>query len=266
MKTKRNGHYLRIVSICGVLGCAVDEESPAMPLDDAAPAPTEGAPEWRGEAALNLVAEAKLGASKRSVRFFEPTPGTLIELEIGPLEDSQEAEPPGLDSVRRYEHLTGWPAPERLRAAQARANIVAGNQSEVEHSPMIEPASIEPAALHDKDATSIRGVAQSRQWFRDNYCVATDRYYFWLNYGSNTDFSATGVNMMKTGAFAAVGDVLFVVQYVRNCCGPWDFSATLPAGWYGGFRATSSSNAHVLSRVTQVESGDRYDHCINYHY
>jgi hypothetical protein len=265
MKTKPNGHYLRVVSICGVLGCATDDANPAVPLDDPESAPTKGAPVWTGEAALSLVAEANLGVSKRTVRFFEPTPGTLIELEMGPLEESQEAEPPGLDSVRRYEHLTGRPAPERLRAAQWRANIVAKEGTEPNHPPMIEPPAIEPAP-YDK-ATRVREVAPSRQWFRDNYCVATDRRVFWWNYRSPTVFQANDVNMMKSGAFAAVGEVLFEVLYSPNGIGGSEtFSARLPTGWYGGFRSTSSRDAYVLSRVIEVEDSDRHDHCVNYHY
>jgi hypothetical protein len=247
-------------------GCAADVDDPSAEHADQAASEDQGAQEtdtnektsepW----AQYRVADVDMGGY--SVSFYELEPGSLLELERGDV-DAHIAEPPGLDSVQRYEYLSGQKAPAELVAAMERA----GGEGHTD-----EPV---PARLAQQ-----KGVGNSTpDWFFDNYCRKTDRYFgstvrnsFYTN--TNGPSFRAGVEYLRGGVYVYWGELSYRQGYSGgNIPDQW---YGLHSGQYAAWRNTSRVDRTASSKVENAlgwDNGnsvygttDKYYHCLNYHY
>src|ERR1700712_4596926 len=100
--------------------------------------------------ALHLIASVDL--PQGTLKFYEPEPGTLVEVEQGVLDlVVPDHEPANLNAVQRYEFLSGKPAPQVLVDAQQRSQpslVVADAQPE----PVAQAATPVAPAAQDKSS------------------------------------------------------------------------------------------------------------------
>jgi hypothetical protein len=209
------------------------------------------------EAALNLIAEVNLPT--RTLKFFEPERGVLLQVEKYAIIDAPlSPEEQQLSGSALYEYLAKSPAPQALLDAEERA------------TPLQDDHGLDAVTMDEPG-----GLAQKTAWmdgphpgypapFRSQYCTPTDRYYERLNRAGNTWIHTTGTNMMQAGVFAYTDGVDYYGSY--NAGDPflrWEVS--LSANQFLGWRYTSGVNRVGHSEVWSGP-GTRYDHCVNYHY
>lgn len=214
------------------------------------------------DVALNLIATVE--GEHGSLKFYEPEPGILLEVETG-LASEAQAVADDVTSVERYEQLTGKAAPAELVGAQERATLK--QQSEVTESTPVVVGGSEDTASHDK----AYGEAYSESWFHGTYCVKTDRYWPDLDvspsmgkYRTNDGgWSESGLKYMKAGVYVYRGDVTY--RYSYSSIGSTWQDYGVPTNYYAGFRSTSSVGRTGSSRVWNA-TGDGYAHCVNFHY
>jgi hypothetical protein len=203
----------------------------------------------------NVIAEAAL-EDGRTLKFVEPTPGTLIEIEQGRSDVSQAAEPADLDFVERYEFLTGKPAPEALVLAQQRSQPSEENadgNEKLDFASTGNKGKVSPAEYIDSGT------------FRSSYCVATDRNYLYTDVTGYANWSATGVNYFRGGSRCNTGTTEVVMGYYTKFGGD-SLDTWVPAGTYVALRMSSSLDAQAYVTVYADAWVDFYDLCWNWHY
>jgi hypothetical protein len=206
------------------------------------------------EADFNLLAEVSVEG--RTVKFFEPETGVLLEVEKGADGAPRAPEEAGLSGVALYEFLANAPAPQALVDAEKRATA-----SNDDHSQDHADTDLLAAKQQQKTNWSEINAGDSGS-FRSRFCQATDRYYERLGYTGQTYIHTTGTNMMQAGVYSYDD----LINYHGSYSGGgllWDTG--LPAGWYLGWRVTSSVNRTAHSEVNSSPWAG-YDHCVNYHY
>jgi hypothetical protein len=229
-----------VLSVLGV-GCAGDPSSDGASRGDA----DDSAP----LSSANLVAEAQ--GDGYTLWYSEPEPGVLIEDEKGTGLARHFANEHDLDMVQRYELVAGKKAPPSLLAAAARAGVATHEDEPV------------PERRPDSNNKSA-GTFVSEQWFRDNYCVKTDRFYM-KTLWNDPDTWEDRVEYMKAGAYVISGCADYWVSYA----GSGSAFYQLTHSTYGGKRATSTINRAVLSELNNLGrcgTASALLHCINYHF
>jgi hypothetical protein len=247
MAVKRSASFIgaTVLAFVGLAGCAGTTE----PSGDGA------AEILTNEAALNVVAEVKLAG--RTIKFLEPEPGVLLQVEKGLTSDEAvDPQEQKLSGAALYEYLARSPAPQALRDAEARAT--AGDQ---DHAADSVTQDTKPAESADKTYwTEFTSV--SRTTFRNKFCVDTDRFYKRWDASGNTWLHTTGTNMMQAGAYSYTNLIDYHASYSG---GALNIDVAIPGGWYFGWRITSSVNRTAHTEVNSAPSF-KYDHCANYHY
>jgi hypothetical protein len=208
------------------------------------------------EAALNLIAEVNLPT--RTLKFFEPERGVLLQVEKYEIMDEPlSPEKQQLSGSALYEYLAKSPAPRALLDAEERATPLQDDHG------LDEVTMDEPGGLEQKTAYMEGPHVGIPAQFRSKYCTPTDRYYERLNRAGNTWIHTTGTNMMQAGVFAYTDGIVYHGSYSGG--GGLDWDITLSANTFIGWRYTSGVNRTAHSEVWS-ESGTKYDHCVNYHY
>lgn len=247
-----------------LVGCSADDSQDARSDEGV----SESEPSSPSEKHMTLLARADFAGG--SVRFYEPEPGTVLEVDSGKLSAEREPEPDGLGPVERYEFLTGKSAPNKLVEAAGRA-VGSGQGDDGAGHQDVELSAEVPEPRKDTKSSGWDGET----FFRQNYCAPTDRYWGsgpGLVYTANTSFSDR-VEYLKAGAFTFSGHVNYYFGYSGGSVP--DQWWGVPEGYYVGFRQTSTVNRSARSSVQNANDGpnafgfssfDQYVHCVNYHY
>lgn len=215
---------------------------------------------------------AEVGLPGRTIKFFEPEEGVLLEIERGDTTAPRpSADERGLRGSALYQFLTHSYAPQALldaerRVALKRSQARPGDLDLEEREPDVAVA--EPIAAEDKPEL-LHGV-QKTLWddngtdydeFRDRFCVPTDRYLEWFDTDVSSIISKSGVNMMQAGAYSRNGFVFYRGIYSTR----FVWQTWLQPGVWLGWRVTSGVNRTARSSV-DTEPEIYYDHCVNYHF
>jgi len=274
-----------VLALLLVGGCSAG--GGGLPSNEAgdAPAPSGVMPAstqvFEDEDSMNLV--AAIGLPGRVIKFFEPEEGSLLEVELGRAEDvRREPDELALSGSALYAYLSKSDAPARLLDAEWRVN-----DSAVRNVPAVpaEPPSIElPSGELETPSRELPGLKPAtsryedgpigRGAFTDKYCVPTDRY--WACGGATSTCAADwsylygqGYNMMQAGMYSAVGGNFYNGWYGFNDFDKfiWGGGRILPEGSFVGWRYTSGTNRSAGSEADRgTNDGDRYIHCVNYHF
>lgn len=239
MNIVANRALAALLGVSALVGCAADSADD----DHTGASPAEATPVASSEA--KLLAEVKL-ANGGKVEFLQAAEGVVLINETG-FEGAARQPEPGeevLDAAELYEHLSGNPAPAELVALAK------------ETGPLTDATST-PAAGIDKGTGWIDRVS-----FRASFCRPTDRYYERLHVNFITYIVDGGLNYMASAALGVEGTVLHKVGIGQSIT-----YNELPSGKYSSYRAKANRRGTaMLSRVDEVDSDERYDHCVNYHY
>jgi hypothetical protein len=224
---------------------------------------------------------ANLSLPDREITFIEMENGGLVEIDHGYLDGNTvpPTEPPGLDSAQRYAFLANNAAPPELASAQERLNADLATATTDGTFPPQERTTDGSADSPQNQKSSgdwviVPSPASSRDWFRNTYCVQTDRFDRFYSYDTPLVWSKDRVNYFKAGLYSRWANT-------TRMHGVLDYQA----GW---FVATASGdlmpNEYIAIRVTSTRQGsafaeasdtdnfdfgqpnDVYDLCINYHF
>jgi hypothetical protein len=202
---------------------------------------------------------AEVGLPGRTVKFFEPEEGTMLEIEVGELAKVKPtAEEQSLTGSALYEHLTQSSAPQALLEAEKRATLKAST-AKLDVEPTLAPD--EPVQSRGVQKTSWIENAKTPGNFYTRFCTPTDR--FWDGSGlPYSNFTKSGINMAQAGVSVTwEGEVDYHASYSSN----FNWTKHISGGWYIGWRQTSSVSRTVTSEVSPY-SGTNYNHCVNYHF
>jgi hypothetical protein len=219
--------------------------------------------EMKDEASLNLLAEVT--KSGRTLKVFEPTPGSLMEIEYG----SPGFVPPSAPELRlgileKFEKFSGKKAPPALKEAANRRNALrAKPEADLNASEGQEGRALEGQTVGSISKGSSGGVT-NEQWFFDNYCQPVDRFWGDRSW-TGPSFWSNRTEYFKAGIYARQGSTV-VPSFSCANSGQLSYGSTaLPQGSYAAMRCDSVINRAVESRVSNAQ-GSIYAHCINYHF
>jgi hypothetical protein len=213
---------------------------------------------------------ANVTLANREVIFLETESGGIAEIDHGRLDPTAlpPVEPQGLDSVQRYAFLAGAEAPPGLKQAQERLHAKMGPQvhGSLEQDEIPDAT---PAKVPGQKGVTGPADAESRDWFRATYCVRTDRTHFVFS-GQVADlWQRNGINYMRSGIYSRWANqtpIHAYISYQSFWQGVSDVSVKLDPNEYVALRESTIGQAEVISQVREVDSGDIYDHCVNFHH
>ena len=266
LKYLTSKHLIVAAAVClGTgFGCAAD------PSDDGAqenePMPPLEVPD---EENLNLVAELNLDSQR--IKYFEPKPGVLLEMEMGRPDPNRAPEPANLSIVERYEFLAGGPAPAALVEAAERAkkeddtNDSSGEES---HGQFLEeqPGQELPADQDNLIAKHSWHDAATESWFYGSYCSKVHRFWgtsntYWTGYSywsDRTEYARAGIYVKRGSVQADISASMKTTLgrlQMRDTTRPTNARRALTASCFRALSTTRGTASTCTASTTTIERG-----------
>jgi hypothetical protein len=280
---KRAQGSLWMLGIAAVLSACASEGNDQDLHDretSVAPLPSETAP--LAALGMNLGTAkviANLTLDSREVVFFETEEGDLGEIERGILDDDAlpPVEPPGMDSAQRYTFLAHRAPPEALARAQGRLNTARAVSPVGEtFTSTAQGTDSVDQVRHGQKGTEGPLDAPSRDFFRSQYCVQTDRFDARWSAMHEYSWKKERLGYMKAGIYSKYSNVTTVsawLSYIAGTLVKTQIGADLLPNEYIGLRVASTfqggGNAFagdVENALVSEDDNDVFDLCINYHF